>query len=139
MKTHYFQIIFKVKTTRSETAEKSEGGQEDHGLIGAFSKVFQNSFKKSEISRFRAGKQEFLKSCFSPKFPQKNVDFPSVFPPASCSLCFTLLSLFFFCIGLKSCFLQRKGIFLKQEFWKDLVFPEYMRLGVIFFFKKTFF
>ena len=71
MKTHYFQIIFKVKTTRSETAEKSEGGQEDHGLIGAFSKVFQNSRKKNEISRFGAGKQEFLKSCFSPKFPKK--------------------------------------------------------------------
>ena len=61
MKTHYFQIIFKVKTTRSETAEKSEGGQEDLGLIEAFSKVFQNSRIKFEISRFGAGKREFLK------------------------------------------------------------------------------
>ena len=71
MKTHYFQIIFKVKTTRSETAEKSEGGQEDHGLIGAFSKVFQNSCKQNEISRFEAEKQDFL----GKKFPSLHIFF----------------------------------------------------------------
>ena len=41
MKTHYFQIIFKVKTTRSETAEKSEAGQEDLDLTEAFPDIMR--------------------------------------------------------------------------------------------------
>ena len=44
--------------------------------LNSSGRAFRNRCLKFGISRFGAGKRDFLKSCFSWIFPTRNVDFP---------------------------------------------------------------